>query len=280
MEQLFIKKTVMKYKPVRIEGNVNVPKHNHLFEFFYLIIIALLLVLTIYFIAGVAVDYIIDHYPEQADSAIGKIYSKAFRDPKRDKVELYLQNMADDLSGDKGKFYVRVLNSPAVNAAAIPGGTILIFSGLIDSAQSDNEVAFIIGHEIGHFNNRDHLRKFGRLMVMVIGLVVLRDGNTANNFILKQVQNADMRYSQQQELAADRYGLDSINRAYGHVGGSTDFFDRLGQLTTDSRWAYLFATHPHPKKRSETLNELINFLEYKKEQTSPKFTIYNTPTTD
>ena len=46
--------------------------------------------------------------------------------------------------------HVRVINSATVNALALPGGQILVFRGLIDFAQSPNEVAGVIAHELGH----------------------------------------------------------------------------------------------------------------------------------
>ena len=45
-----------------------------------------------------------------------------------------------------------------MNAVALPGGNIVVFAGLLKEIKSENELAMILGHELGHFAHRDHLR--------------------------------------------------------------------------------------------------------------------------
>jgi predicted Zn-dependent protease len=60
------------------------------------------------------------------------------------------------------------------------------------------------------------------------------------------------RYSQEQETAADRFGLELLDKRYGHVGGATDFFRRMAEKA-GGNMPYLLASHPHPKARIAVL---------------------------
>ena len=60
---------------------------------------------------------------------------------------------------------VNLVESETPNAFAFPGGKIVVFSSLLDSVQSENGLAFVLAHELSHFQNRDHLRGMGRSIV-------------------------------------------------------------------------------------------------------------------
>ena len=55
-------------------------------------------------------------------------------------------------------FRLRISENTAPNALAFPGGLIVVTRGLLDNVESENELAFVLAHELGHFRNRDHLR--------------------------------------------------------------------------------------------------------------------------
>jgi Zn-dependent protease with chaperone function len=69
---------------------------------------------------------------------------------------------------------VHVQPSTAVNAAALPGGHMLVFSGLLTEMRSENELAFVLAHELGHYAHRDHLRGLGRALVLMAASTVRR----------------------------------------------------------------------------------------------------------
>ena len=73
-------------------------------------------------------------------------------------------------------FEIVVISEEVPNAFAIPGGLIVVTTGLISGVESENELAFVLGHELGHFRNRDHLRSLGRgaLMRMVLSRALVQ----------------------------------------------------------------------------------------------------------
>ena len=156
-----------------------------------------------------------------------------------------------------------------VNALAIPGDRIVIYQGLLEQVESENELMMVLGHELGHFANRDHLRGLGRRLLLRLVLSgLLGDlgslGSVAGTGV-EALSNA--RFSQAQEYAADRVGLALLVQTYNHAGGATDFFERLTQ-STQYRWAIL-STHPPSQRRVRRLRQQIERAGYGLKPTTP-----------
>lgn len=166
-------------------------------------------------------------------------------------------------------YQVLYIPEDTVNALAIPGDRIIIYAGLVKQAQSENELMMVLGHELGHFANRDHLRSLGRAVVVQIAIAYFVGDvgwiqSTAASGIAA-LSNA--QYSQSQESQADEVGLTLLQQTYGHVAGATDFFAKMSQkqaLDID-----FLATHPAPGRRVKELQQLIKQRNYKVEQKRP-----------
>ncbi len=159
-------------------------------------------------------------------------------------------------------YQVLYIPEDTVNALALPGDRIIIYSGLLKQAQSENELMMVLGHELGHFANRDHLRSLGRSVLMQIAIAYFL-GDTG--WIQSSAASAiaaisSAQYSQSQESQADEVGLTLLQKTYGHVAGATDFFARLSKkqkLDID-----FLATHPAPGRRVKELQGLIKQRSY------------------
>ena len=87
---------------------------------------------------------------------------------------------------------------------------------------------------------------------------------------------SNAQYSQQQEMQADRFGLNLLYQEYGHVAGATDFFKRLSQENVSN--IDFFSTHPNPQKRVKALEKLIQEQDYPIKMRSPlKLPILSNP---
>ena len=127
------------------------------------------------------------------------------------------------------EFEVGIIEEPSPNALALPGGRILVTRGLFAGAGSENELAFVLGHELGHFRNRDHLRSLGR--GLVTGLLTAALGAStgvggANPLDLARTFS-DRGFGRSQERDADAFALELVHALYGHVAGADNFFERL-----------------------------------------------------
>lgn len=141
---------------------------------------------------------------------------------------------------------VHVVAIPMVNAVTLPGGRIVIFSGLLKSATSPDEIAGVLGHELGHVRHHDVtealLRQLG-LSVLLGGLEGHVGGYT--NALLATA------YSRAAEARADDYSMDLLRRAAISPVPTADFFRRLSKGTGGSERMFAYvASHPVSSDRA------------------------------
>ncbi len=173
-----------------------------------------------------------------------------------------LQNLMDRLAshwpGNPYSFRIGVLEEDTPNAIAVPGGAILVTTGLLKGVRSENELAFVLGHEIGHFQNRDHLNGLGRQLATTLVMAVVSGSAGGGADLLGLTGRITARnFGRNQELAADRAGLEILYREYGHVASAGDFFDHLPEDSEfGERFQGYFAAHPVTKNRISALEKL------------------------
>lgn len=153
-------------------------------------------------------------------------------------------------------FRVVIDDSELANAMAFPGGLIVVTQGLLDQVESENELAFVLGHELGHFKNRDQLRALGRGVVLALFFSVVTGSDVAGIGI-KAADLTLRSFSRQQESNADEFGLAIVNAEYGHVNEAWRLFERWG-LKDDSLLglAAYFSTHPDTGDRIADMGRL------------------------
>jgi Zn-dependent protease with chaperone function len=251
----------MEYSGKLPTSNVNVSQRSPLQELCVLLGGLLGLCLVFYLCLGWAVDYSIQNIsPEEENDLYALMKFPAGEEREASGQTLAVQALMQALQKCAPLPYqvsIDVSQSKQVNAAAFPGGHILIFSGLLDRMGSENELAFVLGHELGHFKHRDHLRSMGRGLVLgVISLFLLGPDSDVGEFLMGALGVAERTHSRQQESAADEYALEVLNCHYGHVGGSTKFFELLRDKNKNSTIVKYFSTHPSDQKRIDDLNAL------------------------
>lgn len=256
----------MKFTPKEITGNVNVSKSHPLSELSWLVGGLLGLLALIYLVLGLVTDLAAEHIPLSAEKRLGQwamaqIEAKPHPGLQR-RVEVLLQQVPADSEVRRTPITVYLLETEDINAMALPGGNIVVFRGLIDAAQSENELAMVLAHELGHIVHRDNLRGMGRGLGMALaGVVIFGPESSIAEQLSSLFMGIEARYSREQESAADDFALDLLQKTYGHVGEATAFFDRIHQLDK-ARPPALFASHPNPQARIERLRKKINAAGY------------------
>ena len=263
----------MKFTPKYIDENVNVSKTHPLAELAWLVGGMLLLALVFYLILGVTADLAVAKIPIKAEVWLGEYFVDSFEANEDEALRRRLQTLLDNLPADsplhKYSFTVQLVKNNEVNALALPGGHIVVFSGLVEQAESENELAMVLAHELGHFAHRDHLKRLGRgLGLSVAAMLVFGEDSAISRLVSNLFLVTESSYSRQQESDADRFGLELLVNSYGHAGGATDFFARVGKKA-GSRAPYLLASHPHPDDRIEELQSLISENGYRVETITP-----------
>ena len=123
---------------------------------------------------------------------------------------------------------IRVYNSEMVNAFAVAGGHIVFFNGLIDAAESPEEVGAVLVHEIGHIVHRDSLHMMyralgtGAILSLIIGDF---SGAFAGLFIAEQLMQSS--HSREIETAADSFAHERLTEAGLSTFAFAQFFERL-----------------------------------------------------
>lgn len=163
---------------------------------------------------------------------------------------------------ENNQYQVFYIPEDIVNAIAIPGNRVIIYQGLLKEVGSENELMMVLGHELGHFAHRDHLRGLGNVLVLRVTIsYFLGDASIFNSIIATSIKAiSQAKYSQKQEQQADQFGLMLLDQTYNQVAGSTDFFNKLSKKQK-SKFNFL-ASHPAPDKRVKKINKLIKENKY------------------
>jgi len=157
---------------------------------------------------------------------------------------------------------IAVETSPDVNAYALPGGTILITTGLLDSIRDEGELAFVIGHELGHFARRDQMRGLGRAAALASIDVLTASigiGRPALTLVNHLDLTASRRFDRRQEAAADAFSVHLLRACYGRGDGAIDFLTTLqdqDDANPGGGLGYL-NTHPATADRLEAIRLLL-----------------------
>jgi Zn-dependent protease with chaperone function len=147
-----------------------------------------------------------------------------------------------------------VIRRDEANAIALPGGHIYVFKGLIDQAETVDEVAGVIAHELGHVANRDGTRAIlQKTGLSVIFGMLLGDFVGGGAVVLASETLLKSAYSRSAESRADEYAVRTIQAAGGDSRALGRFLSRIaGQARTGS----IFLDHPATPDRVNRINAI------------------------
>ena len=235
---------------------------------------ALVIVFVAWLVLGALVGVAARRVPDSFEARLGRLIGvEALQDDAWREARDDLQLLVDDLAGqlpprDFG-YRVVVHEDPVPNAFATPGGMIVVHSGLLRFAESENEVTMVLAHELAHHVHRDHLEGMGRGLVLAVILNAVLGGNSGLDQITGAgAQGLALKMSRDDERDADRLALLLLAGHYGHVGGAMDFFVRIGDQP-GGRAATWLGTHPLSSDRVDRILEEIDRNNYPVEATRP-----------
>lgn len=159
-------------------------------------------------------------------------------------------------------YHIKVVNSDEVNAFAIPGGFLYVNRALIQEAESESELAGVMGHEIGHVVGRHGAKQMTRqyglgfLLSLALGPDPAFWQRTAGELL---ATGALLKYGREAELEADRLGVEETYATRIDPGGIVTFFEKLMALheREPSGFEQLFSTHPPTTERIELAQQHI-----------------------
>jgi len=180
----------------------------------------------------------------------------------------HLRRPGADPEWQRTPFTFRVLDSPVVNAFALPGGFVYVTRGLLAHLNNEAQLAVVIGHEIGHVAGRHGSKRamnqmFGQAAVLAgaVGGQALFGGNAAQNVLGLGSDVANLMflsYGRNDERESDDLGVEYASLLGYDAAEGSAFFRSLRRMSEKSGQEIpsFMSTHPDPGEREGTIQRL------------------------
>jgi predicted Zn-dependent protease len=149
-----------------------------------------------------------------------------------------------------------VIDDPAVNAFALPGGSIFITRGILSYMQNEAELATVLGHEIGHVTAKHSVRQISKSQLAALGLgigsIVSSDFAAISGIVGQGLGLLMLKYGRDDETQADDLGFRYSLTAGYDVRAMRSMFEMLQRVSgreTAGRLPQWLSTHPDPENR-------------------------------
>jgi predicted Zn-dependent protease len=182
-------------------------------------------------------------------------------------VENYFaqQNLSKELNGYAWEF--NLIESPEANAWCMPGGKVVVYSGILPITQNETGLAVVMGHEIAHAiaqhgGERMSQGLMQQLGGMALSVAIQNEPQTTQNIFmtaygLGSTIGVMLPYSRTQESEADRLGLIFMAMAGYNPNAALDFWTRMTQSKSGGSPPEFLSTHPSDKTRIANLKKYL-----------------------
>jgi predicted Zn-dependent protease len=175
------------------------------------------------------------------------------------------KGLSSELSGYNWEF--NLIDNKEVNAWCMPGGKVVVYTGLLPVAQNEAALAIVMGHEITHaVAHHGQERMSQALVAQGIGITgdVFTSGNASANNIFRSIYAPGAQIgvllpnSRNQEYEADHYGLIFAAMAGYNPREAIPFWTRMANISTGPKPPEILSDHPLDSKRIEKLKGYMN----------------------
>ncbi len=158
-------------------------------------------------------------------------------------------------------YFIKIIDEDPINAVSLPGGYVYIFRGLIDHIESDDQLAGVIAHEIGHITAKHGVKKMQNAYAsMVLQIAAISTGGSkvaaGTNLALTSLF---LEHSQQAEFEADRLSVKYLKKA-GYDPSAMINFLKIIQAEKNKKALNKFSywrTHPNISQRISVVNQAV-----------------------
>lgn len=195
-----------------------------------------------------------------------KKQEKISRDPALNaRIQTIGKNIAASVGRDlpNAQWEFVVFESEQINAFALPGGKVGVYTGLIKLAASDDEIAVVMGHEVAHVTSRHGAERQSQAMLIGLGGVALgvgtqNDKNQDYYLLAYGIGSTlgSLAYSREHETEADVVGLRFAARAGYDPRAAVSFWTKMAAKETGGRPPKFLSTHPPSQERIANLQRL------------------------
>ena len=252
-------------KELRDTADISSGQGNQLVEFFRLISIALVVIISLYLITNLATEYFVSNISiENEKRWFGKIpfpeidTLESTEEHKR--VKQILHRLVQNPQVPKLDFQIFIIDESEINAFAFPGGRIGITRGLLEEIDDELALAFVIGHELGHFKFRHHLKSLSRSLSLSLSISIIFGNSSDLNLTENMLLLLETRHSRKQESESDFFAAELVYSSYGKTDNIDQLFQILKQKNKDKIALPFLSTHPSDETRIKQLNQYISKL--------------------
>ncbi|MBL7931094.1 MAG: M48 family metallopeptidase [Bacteroidia bacterium] len=195
----------------------------------------------------------------ETEISLGKSLGDAVSEQSRinDSASYYIQKFVNELVvDDTYPLEVKVVESEEVNAFALPGGKIFVYSGILEKMDSYKELTALLGHEISHVTNRHSLKAMSRGVAssLVLSSVFGDAGGLSVNLISKVNEFKSLDYSRDLETEADNEGLQVMLDNEVDPQGMVNLLKLLKSVNSSEPYLMKYlSTHPDTDSRIDNV---------------------------
>ena len=228
------------------------------------IISVTILGIALYFGIIAAAGWLVHSLPVSFDQELGKAAHRSMLEGEQlntdatviAAMDQILDSLIPHLSLEGIEPEMVIVESDKVNAYCLPGGYITVFTGLLAKAESADEVAGVVAHEMAHATKRHGLRQVVQSLSLAVAIQALLGDVTGMAALGGGIEILIRQgYSRDLESEADAEGLQMMQAAGWSPDGLAAFFERLevsGEGPSDPAW---FSSHPDPGGRAESIRK-------------------------
>lgn len=202
---------------------------------------------------------------EKTERKLGELYWNYFKNSQDEldddliflPVDSLLTSLCKANGIDRSKIKLHILKNGDVNAFALPGKQIVLFSGLITECKNEAELAGVLGHELAHIQEKHVMKK----LVKEIGLsLLISTASGGNGELIRQSAKllSSSAYDRRLEKEADRRAIDYLSQAELPLKSMGDFLTRLAKKSDEIPENLVWiSTHPDTRARVSFIDEYI-----------------------
>ncbi len=226
------------------------------------------MVLFLWFGSDLLVEWAISRIPVEWERQLGE---SAYRDflaqqtvvkegPAVAAVDEITRRLTEKIPDSPYTFDVSIVKSDVVNAFALPGGYVVVFTGLLQKAENGDEVAGVLSHELNHVLQRHGLDRIVKQLGLIAVVTIVLGDHQGLVGLMKQfgVELLTLKFGRAQETEADVTGVRLLHKAKIDPDGMIRFFERLSEKEKDR--VEILSTHPMSEGRAARLKAEVAAL--------------------
>lgn len=189
-----------------------------------------------------------------------------FGEYKNDKLLSFLQTKTNEMGlishRPKLQYHIKILDSPVVNAFAVPGGYIYLTRGILAQLNNEAELIGVIGHEMGHITARHSVSQMSKQqlgqLLLIGGMIASEKFAHYAEAAMQGMQLLFLKFSRDDERQADALGVEYSSKIGYDAHKMADFFkvlQKMNMAESEGGVPTFLSTHPDPGDRYNTVNQ-------------------------